>query len=313
MKKKNLLLGTGITAAAGIAEYGIASYFFRRTVIRQNTATERTMDMAGTNWDLYMPKIQKMKTWMLEQPREDVYIYADDGLKLHGTYFPGQGKKKLVLCFHGYTGKGISDNIGISTYYLPRGYQMLMADARAHGESEGNYVGFGCLDRMDALRWIQYVQKCFGTDCEIWLHGTSMGGATVLMAGGLDLPDAVKGIVSDCAYTSAWEVFAHVLKSQYHISPFPVLNLADKMVRKQAGYSLGQCNSAEEVKKAKVPILFIHGEADTFVPCSMCDEIYRNCPTPKSKLIVKGAGHVEAFYKDSDLYEKKLTEFYGQW
>lgn len=92
----SLLLGAGALAAAG--EYGIASYFFRRTMLRQKAETKRTMDMAGTNWDLYMPKIKKMKAWMMEQEREDVYITSGDGLKLHGTYFPGQGGKKLVIC-----------------------------------------------------------------------------------------------------------------------------------------------------------------------------------------------------------------------
>lgn len=309
MKVWKTLLGAGAVAAT--AEYGIASYFFQRTMIRQNAKTERTMDMAGTDWSHYMPKMQEWKKWMLRQPHEDVYVQSLDGLKLHGTYFPGEGedKKKLVLCFHGYTSKGMSDYIGLSKYYLSRGFQMLLVDERAHGDSEGEYIGFGCLDRKDGMVWLKYVQDKLGTDCKIWLHGTSMGGATVLMMSGQKLPVAVKGIISDCAFTSAWEVFAHVLRSQYHILPFPVLDIADQMVQSKAGYSLKECNSAAEVKKAAVPILLIHGDADTFVPCRMCHEIYRACTVPKDMLIVHGAGHCESFYKDKEAYEAKLTEF----
>lgn len=302
-----MLLGIGAAAAA--ADYGIASYFFRRTMLRQNAATERTIDMAGTNWDIYKPRLQKMKKWMLEQEHRDVYIHSADGLRLHGTYFPGKGENKIILCFHGYTSKGTSDYIGLSNYYLPRGYQMLLVDERAHGDSEGTYIGFGCLDREDALLWIEYVKDYLGGDCEIWLHGTSMGASTVLMASGLKLPSQVKGIISDCAFTSAWDVFSHVLKDQYHLPPYPILKASDSMCRKRAGYGLAQCNAAEEVKKAEVPILFIHGGADTFVPCAMCYEIYENCRTRKDMLIVPGAGHVEAFYKEQELYEDKLTEF----
>lgn len=308
MKGWKKLLGAG-AAVTVAAEYGIASYFFKRTMLRQNAATERTIDMSGTNWSTYMPMIKQMKKWMMEQKREDVYIQSSDHLKLHGTYFPGNGGKNIVICFHGYTSKGMSDYIGLSNYYLQRGYQMLLVDQRAHGDSEGTYIGFGCLDRMDVLKWIWYVEERLGSDCKIWLHGTSMGGATVLMASGLDLPPSVKGIISDCAFTSAWDVFAHVLKSQYHMPAFPVLHIADQMARKRAGYSLAQYNCAKEVKKAKVPILFIHGEDDTFVPCRMCREIYRNCMVPKDVLIVSGAGHVESFYKDREQYENKLTEF----
>ena len=303
----SLLLGAGALAAAG--EYGIASYFFRRTMLRQKAETKRTMDMAGTNWDLYMPKIKKMKAWMMEQEREDVYITSGDGLKLHGTYFPGQGGKKLVICFHGYTSRGMSDYIGLSNYYLPKGFKMLLVDERAHGDSEGTYIGFGCLDREDALLWIEYAAKRFGSGCEIWRRGTSMGASTVLMASGLKLSPQVKGIVSDCAFTTAWDVFAHVLKDQYHLPSYPILKISDRMCREKAGYGLKQCSAALEVKKAKVPILFIHGDADTFVPCSMCFEIYENCASKKNMLIVHGAGHVEAFYKEQALYEQKLTEF----
>lgn len=310
MKGLKMLLGAG--AVTGAVEYGIASYFFRRTILRQNAKTQRTIDMAGTNWDQYMPMLKGMKSFMLRQPREEVSICSGDGLKLHGTYFPGNGGKKLVLCFHGYTSKGMSDYIGLSNYYLPRGYQMLLVDERAHGDSEGTYIGFGCLDRMDAMRWIRYVQKRLGEDCEIWLHGTSMGGATVLMTGGLHLPDCVKGIISDCGFTSAWEVFAHVLKSMYHMPAFPILHIANRMTVERAGFGLDQCNSAVEIKKVKVPVLLIHGDADTFVPCRMCYEIYDNCKGPKDILIVKGAGHAESFYKNRERYEEKLTEFLGK-
>lgn len=322
------LLGAGALAAADV---GVAEYFFRRTMIRQNAKTERTMEMSGTDWARYMPKIAKWKKWMLQQPHEDVYIQSDDGLKLHGTYFTGQESgsmaepgqeaavgetkeqqrdpRRIVICFHGYTSQGISGFIGLSNYYLPRGYGMLLVDQRAHGESGGEYIGFGCLDRRDALRWIQYTQKRMGDDCRILLHGTSMGGATALMASGLELPSSVKGIISDCAFTSAWDVFTHVLKNEYHLPARPILETADQMVKSRAGYGLRECNSAEEVKKATVPILFIHGDEDSFVPCWMCEEIYANCASRKEKLIVHGAGHCESHYMATEAVEEKLTEF----
>lgn len=310
MKGIRALLGIGTAAAA--AEYGIAAYFFRRTMIRQNAKTERTMDMSGTDWEQYMPKFKVWKAWMLTQPHEDVYIHSRDGLKLHGTYFPGQqgeGRKKIILAFHGYTSKGMSDYIGLSNYYLKRGYEMLLVDERAHGESEGTYIGFGCLDRLDAVRWIKYVEDKLGKDCEVWLHGTSMGGATVLMTGGLNLPECVKGVISDCAFTNAWDVFAHVLKSMYHLPAFPILNIADQMISARAGYRLKECDSSEEIKKIKIPLLLIHGDADTFVPCWMGKKIYDACTGPKDILIVKGAGHCESYYKDQAAYEEKLTAF----
>ena len=281
------------------------------------------MKMAGTDWNQYAPLLQERKAFMLAQDHREISQMSFDNLKLHATFFPAleeyvdktemaAGKKKAVICFHGYTSKGMSDYIGLSDYYLKRGYAMLLPDARAHGESEGEYIGFGCLDRKDALVWIHWLIQEVGEDVEIVLHGTSMGGATVLMTSGLELPAQVKGIVSDCGFTSPKEVFTHVLNSMYHLPAFPVIQGADIMNKKLAGYGMDECNAKREVAHAKIPILFIHGSNDTFVPTHMCNEIYDCCASPKKKLIVEGAAHAESYYKDTEKYEQALNEFFDE-
>ena len=294
-----------------ISEAGGSAYFYRRTMKRNKVKVERTMKMSGTDWSQYMPLMEPRKEYMMVQPHEDVWIKSYDGLRLHGTFFPNGGSKKVVICFHGYTSQGLSDYIGLSDYYLKHGFAMLLVDERAHGQSEGEYIGFGCLDRLDAMKWIRWTIKTVGEDVSLLLHGTSMGGATVLMASGLNLPAQVKGIISDCGFTSPKYVFTHVLHTMYHLPAFPMIQIADVVNKKKAGYGLDECNAAREVRKAKVPILLIHGEQDTFVPCSMCEEIYENCAAPKKKLIVKGAAHAESYYKDMEAYEAALDEFIG--
>ena len=145
------------------AEAGGSAYFYRRTMMRYNAKTERTMKMSGVDWDQYFSKMKECREWMMEQPHEDVWIRSEDSLKLHGTYFRGSGNveekkcKKAVICFHGYTSQGLADYGSISNYYLKRGYNVLLVDQRSHGQSEGKYIGFGCKDRYDAYRWIEWV------------------------------------------------------------------------------------------------------------------------------------------------------------
>ena len=315
-KKKGILkkamLGAGLLAAVCGGEI---AYFYGRTMKRGRAKTERTMKMAGTDWNQYMPLIEGRKEAMMERPHNDVWQTSFDGLKLHATYFPAQdqqGRQKLVICFHGYTSQGMSDYIGLSDYYQKRGFAMLLPDARAHGASEGEYIGFGCLDRQDALGWVRWAVEELGEETEILLHGTSMGAATLLMLSGLSLPEQVKGIVSDCGFTSPKEVFTHVLHSMYHLPAFPLIPGADLVNRKLAGYGMDECNAKREVEKAEVPILFIHGGNDTFVPCSMCDEIYEHCGSKKRKLIIEGAAHAEGYYNDMESYEEALSEFIGE-
>ncbi len=299
-------------AVAGVltaAQIGEAAYFYRRTMKRNNAKVERTIKMAGTDWSQYMELIQARKEVMMAQPHKEISIRSEDGLKLYANYFPNQDEKKVVICFHGYTSQGLSDYIGLSDYYRRHGYSMLLPDARAHGKSEGEYIGFGCLDRKDALCWIHWIIEQCGEEVQILLHGTSMGGATVLMCSGLKLPKQVKGIISDCGFTSPKEVFTHVLHSMYHLPAFPLISITDQINRKKAGYGMDECNAAREVRKATIPILLIHGDADTFVPYQMCEEIYRNCASPKTKLIIKGAAHAESYYKDMEAYEHALDQF----
>lgn len=309
--RKMLRIVTVVLGGVAAAKLGIAAYFYRRTMIRGNAKTDRTIKMAGTDWNQHMPFIQARKKAMLSEKHSDEWLMSADGLRLHATWFPQGECKKIVICFHGYTSQGMKDYLGLSGYYLKNGYSMLLVDERAHGESEGKYIGFGCLDRIDALKWINWVLRKCGEDVEILLHGTSMGGATVLMMSSLELPAQVKGIVSDCAFTSPKEVFSHVLKNMYHLPAFPVMNISNFLNKRFAGYGLDECNAAREVKKAKVPILFIHGSGDTFVPYSMCETMYENCASSKKKLIIEGAAHAECYYKDTDAYENALTEFIG--
>lgn len=300
----------GVLVAAGAGE---TAYFYGRTMKRQQVNMERTVKMAGTDWSQYSDLLAERKAFMLEQPHEDVYQTSYDGLKLHAAYFPPiketGGKKRVVICFHGYTSRGLADFTGLTDYYFRHGYAMLHPDARAHGDSEGEYIGFGCLDRKDALKWIDWVIEKCGPEIEIFLHGISMGGATVLMASGLELPPQVKGIISDCGFTSPKEVFTHVLKTMYHLPAFPIIPAADVVNRKLAGYGMDECNAKREVAKAKIPILFIHGSKDTFVPVVMCHELYDCCASPKKKLIVEGAAHGESYFKNMEAYENALDEF----
>ena len=306
-KKAGILL-----SLLSVAEAGSSAYFYRRTMKRGMMSTESTTKMAGTDWSQYADLLKERKEKFLARPRMDVSIRSKDGLRLRGTYIPNGDEKKIVICFHGYTSQGMSDYIGLSDYYLRHGFSMLLPDARAHGRSEGTYIGFGCLDRYDALCWIRWMIHKAGEDVQILLHGTSMGGATVLMATGLELPPQVKGIVSDCGFTSAKEVFTHVLHSMYHLPAFPMIQIASMVNRKKAGYGLGDCNSLREVRKAAVPALLIHGSGDNFVPCSMCDRIYENYAcNQKTKLIVEGAAHAESYYKDPAAYEAALDAFIG--
>lgn len=240
---------------------------------------------------------------------KDVYITSDDGLKLHG--YLAENKKsngKYAIIFHGYTSEG-SHMKRYAKQFYKLGYSVLAPDARAHGTSEGRIRGMGWLERKDAICWANMlVQK--DRDCQIVLFGVSMGGATVMMASAEEtLPKQVFAVVEDCGYTSVWDEFAFRLKSMAGLPPFPVLNLASLFTKWCGGYSFKEASAVEQVKNSKVPILFIHGEEDAFVPFSMLDELYSAANCDKRKLVVPGAKHAKSSSTDPDTYWNTVEEF----
>ena len=166
----------------------------------------------------------------------------------------------------------------------------------------------GWLDRKDMLLWINKVLE-YENDAQIVLHGISMGGATVLMTSGEEMPDNVKAIVSDCAYTSAQDIFASELKLRFGLPAFPILNSGNVVAQIRAGYSIKEASALNQIKKSNIPTLFIHGSVDNFVPVGMVHELYSAETSEKDLLIIEGAGHAESRDLDPDQYYKKTFNF----
>ena len=183
-----------------------------------------------------------------------------------------------------------------------------MPDLRSHGDSEGDYLGMGLVDRKDLLKWINLLTEK-DSEAKIVLHGISMGGATVMMTSGEELPDNVVAVVEDCGYTSVWDVFSDEIESLFHVPTFPLLDTASLISELRAGYGFKEASALSQVSKAKVPIFFVHGSEDNFVHTDMVYSVYEACSTEKELYIAEGAEHGEAMYIDPDVYYEKIFAF----
>ena len=249
--------------------------------------------------------------WLEEKSNySDKYIESYDKLQLH-SYVVSQNSNKWAIVVHGYGGSGklMSDK---SKYFYDMGYNVLIPDLRGHGKSEGDYIGMGWKDRLDIISWINFIIK-ENPNAEIVLHGTSMGAATVLMTSGENLPSNVKAIVADCAYTSAWDEFSYQLETYLKVPSYYILNVTNMVTKLKAGYSLKEASALESVKKATVPILFIHGDKDKFVPYSMMDKLYDATNSPKEKLTIEGGEHANSDLVSPFLYWLTLEDFLNQY
>lgn len=303
MKKSTILKGVGLYGMlAGVAAYKFFSYTVKR----------REDDGKLNPSNPYIKLIKEKSEWLDQQKTEKVSILSFDGLKLKGIFLPAEQKTdKIILAVHGFRVNAMKDFAGLVYFYHQQGYHVLLVDDRAHGASEGKYIGFGCLDREDCYRWIHYLDQRFQGKCSIFLHGISMGAATVLMTSSMNLPRSVKGIIADCPYTSIWEEFCYLTEREKKswLIMYPIMKLAGKICKVVAGYEYDEISSAEEVKDTKIPILLIHGKEDRFVPPSMSEKIYNNCVSEKKLLIVPNAKHAESYYVAKEKYEESILNF----
>lgn len=253
--------------------------------------------------------IEKIKEWLEDEVGySDVYISSDDGLKLHNYKIINKNvSKKWVIIVHGYTSKGFNMTSYAKNFYNMR-YNIMIPDLRAHGESEGHYIGMGWDDRNDIINLIDYI-LAEESDAEIVLFGVSMGAATVMMVSGEKLPSNVKAIIEDCGYTSAWEQFAYQLKTLFNLPEFPMMNIADIICKIRNGYFISDASAIKQVKKSVIPTLFIHGNCDSFVPFEMQEKLYDACKAEKEKVVIEGATHAQAAFVNPELYWLSIVNF----
>ena len=306
---KNTIIIISIILALVIAGIIGASFYF------YNVAVKRAdKDFLNSDPNLAVSTPQTLQTeakkWAGTVDFEEIGITSNDGLALIGYYLPAEEKtNKTVIIAHGYAGHAVGMYAYAKYYHEALGYNVLMPDARGHGKSAGDYIGFGWHERKDYVQWIDYVLDRNGKDSKIALHGVSMGGATVMMTSGEELPKQVKAVVADCGYTSARDILSYQLGEMYSLPSFPLIQSTSLLTKLRAGYSFEEASAVEQVKKTSLPIFFIHGEKDTFVPVEMVHELYEAANGEKELYIVPDAEHGNAYDADPETYEKKVAEF----
>ena len=321
-KKIKIIVITVITLLIIIigVTIGVGNYFVNYAIARSGDGGDRQvkndMSIAQETEDIIQENKnetkQQAEEWSENITSKEVEITANDGIKLKGKeYIVNEENNKWAIILHGYRSTPESV-LTIGQHFSEKDYNVLIPNMRGCGESEGEYIGMGWLDKDDLQEWIKLIVNQ-NQNSEIVLHGSSMGAATVLMASGDELPSNVKAIIADSGYTSVWDIFASEAKKRFNIPKFPVLNMFQIVAKVRARYDIKKASALEQVKKSKTPILFIHGDEDTFVYPDNASYNYAICKAPKELIVVNGARHISSVYVEPDLYKQKLLEFFEKY
>mgnify|MGYP000327714706 CR=1 FL=1 len=315
---KNALIGAGITAGT-IITAGMVSSLITKKLVSVALDREEPEIMNTSRMHLSGKPVMKEFLEMREQAAqklenagcETVEITAHDDERLVGHWHSCENAKRIIIAMHGWRSSWVKDFGLISDFLFQNDCHVLFAEQRGQNNSGGNYMGFGLLERHDCLDWIRWVNQQGYDNMPIYLCGVSMGSSTVLMAAGFDLPENVHGIIADCGYTSPNAIWKHVMENNLRLYYDDIQGeIAAEICRRkiQIGPKDYSCTSA--MAKCRVPVLFIHGTDDDFVPIEMTYENYKACIAPKRLLVVPGAGHGMSYVVNRESYEQMVTQFW---
>ena len=182
------------------------------------------------------------------------------------------------------------------------------------GDSEGKYITFGAKEKWDVQRWAIYVSERNKEKLPIYLYGQSMGAAAVLMASGYRLPSEVKGLIADCGFQSMERQMRDMADNWFHLHYIPLLlKEIDCLCHFVAGFRMKDADTTEAMKRNTRPVLFFHGEKDTYVYPNNSFQNYMLCKAPKELVIVQGARHLCSAYADPELYQRTVMEFFEKY
>ncbi|MFB4332558.1 alpha/beta hydrolase [Paenibacillus sp. CR_12] len=291
-----VLLFTVVVIAAAITQIGYLQ--ITRMRVKNDLKLFTVLEKAGLYSREKYESLQK----------NEVAIKSFDGLKLCGAaILNNPGSKHWMLLAHGYTGSR-----AVSTQFIDlfteEGYNVLLIDQRRHGRSEGRYTTYGYYEKHDVQAWVRWITRKYGEDAAIGLHGQSLGGGTVLEYLSIADPQ-VKLVIADCPYSDLTDLMRHQLTRINKIPSVPFLSWVNARIRRKAGFSLDQVSPIRAVRNSTLPVMFIHGTKDNYVPTRMSIEMYEAKPDPKKLLLIEGAIHANAYHVDPEQYREGVHSF----
>ena len=285
----------------------ILLFIFAFIVYRNTLIRKKPFPLEGSSFERAHPEVMTVRKQILNRKWEDVYIKSKDGLKLHAYYFKcPKETHKTIINVHGWYGNAL-DDVQFTVSNLFDEYNILLPDLRAHGLSEGKYIGFSILDKDDILLWCDYISEK-DNEATIAISGCSMGGATVMMIAS-SVKDNVKALIEDCGFYDAWDTLVFAFKFKF-VPRGLILNLLNMYSKMLAHYDLKKNKAIDSLKNTNKPILFIHGDQDKMVSVNACNEAFAICcSSKKEKHIFEDTTHAMSHLGNREIYEKMVKEF----
>ncbi len=284
----------------------LAAYLLSNILLKPRVKTPEDIFRREVEYGRIIPdRYDRMEKTKVQIPSRYGYTLSAVILENEFTKSSKNKDRVTVLC-HGYT-YGKLGAVVYAQILMELGFTAVIYDHRNHGESGKKYTTLGYYETYDLETVIDWCYANLGRDIRIVTHGESMGAATVLNY--LNRKDNVALTIADCGYSDLRTLLCHQMKTVFHIPPMIFMPLAHLCLRLRAGLPIKQVSPVEGVRKSKTPILFIHGDHDTYVPYQMSIQMFEECSAPKKLYLAKGAIHANSVVVDYEQYRSVVKDF----
>ena len=311
-------IGVGVFFAIGWSFFRFCTYAGKKKSQSRKTYSRKWFKLKHTTVNhpkyQYSEDYDKTRAWCEAQSMQDWYIRSVEGFKLHASYFPAENAERFVVMCHGYRGSRFGSVASIAEFLHDNKCNLLLIDQRCCGESEGKYITFGAREQYDIVEWLGRLSEENTKKLPVYLYGQSMGATAVLLASGHTLSKEVHGIIADGAFHSMKQQLRDIASGWFHLNWIELLLFrVDIFCRIFAGFSMKETDTTVALSKNKRPVLFFHGEEDTYVWPENTHMNYRLCNSEKELVMIPGARHLCCAYTSPQVYREKVMEFFKKY
>jgi pimeloyl-ACP methyl ester carboxylesterase len=245
----------------------------------------------------------------LALPHEEINVTAAPGLKLNCWLIKAAAPVKgTILHLHGLADCKL-DGLRLAKLFHDHHYNVMLYDARDHGESDGEFCTYGYFEKHDVPTVIDYLQtRSDIAPGRIGIFGTSMGAAVALQAAAID--GRIAAVVAENSFATLRTIFDDYQKRMVML-PFHFLrNIVIKRSEYLARFRANDVSPLDCARSLRIPVMFIYGTDDHLINCRYSVALYDAKPAPKDLFAIPGAKHNDTWKTAGGAYEQKLLTFF---
>lgn len=243
-------------------------------------------------------------------PHEDFSVTTADGVTLRGWWVEATASpRRGTLVGLVGTASPRTDWSSFSALVCPRGFDLVLFDARGHGESDAAAVTYGELETEDVVSVLDELARRGRPTDDVVLVGTSLGAAVALRVAARD--ERVRAVVAQSPFTSPREIAQAILQGFLG----PLAAWTTWAVERWATFFLGEgrqlAGSVLPVaRRVHVPLLVVQGTDDPVVPLEQARAVFEAAASAdKAFVVVEGGGHTSLWYGEREEYRRTLLAF----